>query len=177
MIKQYYNFTTEEEIVYALQIFKKLEGLYRGNNKGDRYTTLFQDQYDLDFLTLVSLYTEKIKKILEKDIYIHSSAIVKYNVGDSMCLHSDIQKGCDEDILGMLVYFDDEYEGGQIVFPNQKNIVKIKPSKGVSITFPSHGDESMHYVEEVTSGVRYAMTFCFTTNKVYTKDCYSSLYM
>jgi hypothetical protein len=175
MIKQYYNFTTEKEIIYDLQIFKKLEGLY-SKNKGSRSTTLFQDEYNLDFLTLVSHYTEKIKKILEKNIYIHSSAIVKYNIGDSMCLHSDIQKGCDDDILGMIVYFDDKYKGGQIVFPNQKIIVKIKPSKGVAITYPSQGDEFMHYIEEVTSGVRYAMTFCFTTNKAYIKDCYSSLY-
>jgi hypothetical protein len=175
MIKQYYNFTTEKEIISALQIFKQLEGFY-DQNKRNRSTTLYQDRDNPAFLDLVSCYTAKLKEILQKEIYVHSSAIVKYNPGDSMELHSDIQIGCDDDIIGMIVYFDDKYTGGSIVFPHQNPSLEINPIKAMAITYPIHGDEFMHYIKEITSGVRYAMTFCFTTNKKYIKDCYRTLY-
>ena len=175
MIKQLYNFTTEEEIEYALKTFKVLEGLYH-KNKGNRSTTLFQDTYHPDFINLVSLYTKKLKNEINKDIYVHSSAIVKYNAGDSMDLHSDIQKGCEDDIIGMIVYFAEDYTGGEIVFPYQDPILEIKAPRAMAITYPVHGEENMHYIKKVTSGIRYAMTFCFTTNKDFIRNAYRTMY-
>lgn len=175
MIEQFYNFTTDEEIEYALKTFKDLEGLYH-KNKGNRSTTLFQDTYHPDFIKLVSLYTEKLKNKINKDIYVHSSAIVKYKVGDSMVLHSDLQRDCNNDIISMIVYFTDNYTGGEIVFPYQDPVFEIKAPRAMAITYPVHGEENMHYIKEVTSGIRYAMTFCFTTNKDLIKEPYKIMY-
>lgn len=175
MIEQFYNFTTDEEIEDALKIFKRLEPLYH-KNKGIRYKTLFEDEYHPDFIKLVSLYTEKLKNKINKDMYVHSVVIVKYNVGDSMYEHSDLQRDCTDDILSMIVYFADDYTGGEIVFPYKDPIFEIKPPRAMAMTYSPHGQENRHYVKEVTSGIRYAMAFCFTTNKAYIKDCYMSLY-
>jgi hypothetical protein len=175
MIEQFYNFTTDEEIEYALKTFKGLEGLYH-KNKGSRSTTLFEDAYHPDFIKLVSLYTEKIKNKINKDMYLHSSTILKYKVGDSMELHSDLQRDCVDDIMSMIVYFADDYTGGEIVFPYKDPVFEIKPPRAMAMTYSPHGEENLHYIKEVTSGIKYAMAFCFTTNKKYIKDCYISLY-
>lgn len=57
--------------------------------------------------------------------------------------------------ISSVFYWNEDYEGGEIVFPNQNK--KIKPSSGMLILFPSSSDFS-HKVLPVKSGLRYVST-------------------
>jgi hypothetical protein len=88
--------------------------------------------------------------------------------GHSMPLHVDKGYGNAEKIgnpktpsgfpsreISSVFYWNDDYKGGEIVFPNQNK--KIKPSSGMLILFPSSSDFP-HKVLPVKSGVRYVST-------------------
>jgi hypothetical protein len=62
------------------------------------------------------------------------------------------------DIAG-LFYINEDYEGGELYFPNQD--IKLKPRAGNAYFFP--GDKNyIHGVTEITSGVRYTVPFFWT---------------
>jgi predicted 2-oxoglutarate/Fe(II)-dependent dioxygenase YbiX len=85
-----------------------------------------------------------------------------------MPLHVDKGYGNGEDIdnpktpsgfptreISSIFYWNENYEGGEIVFPNQNK--KIKPSSGMLILFPSDSNFP-HRVLSVKSGIRYVST-------------------
>lgn len=57
--------------------------------------------------------------------------------------------------ISSTIYFNDNYLGGEIVFPKQD--LKIKPSAGSVVMFPSH-DSYPHLVFPVLNGLRYSAT-------------------
>jgi hypothetical protein len=70
------------------------------------------------------------------------------------------------DIAG-LFYINDDYEGGELYFPEQG--IQFKPKKGAAYFFP--GDRNyIHGVTEITSGTRYTCPFFFTILKHFNKD-------
>jgi hypothetical protein len=56
--------------------------------------------------------------------------------------------------LSVLLYLNDDYEGGEIVFPRQG--VTIKPEPGSMVIFPSTGTHP-HEALKVTKGTKYAI--------------------
>jgi hypothetical protein len=76
--------------------------------------------------------------------------ISKYFTGAELGLHTDSYR--DNAYLSAVLYLNDDYEGGEIVFPNQD--VKIKPSAGSIIVFPSL-EPFFHESLKVTSGEKY----------------------
>ncbi|CAH2087521.1 unnamed protein product [Euphydryas editha] len=66
-----------------------------------------------------------------------------------------------------LLYLGDyniDFKGGRFVFIDEKYNSTIEPRKGRLSMFTS-GGENYHYVEKVTSGVRYAITISFTCDQ------------
>lgn len=62
------------------------------------------------------------------------------------------------DIAG-LMYLNDDYEGGELYFPQHD--IEFKPKAGAAYFFP--GDMNyIHGVKEVTSGTRYTLPFFWT---------------
>jgi hypothetical protein len=60
-----------------------------------------------------------------------------------------------------IVYLNDNFEGGEIVFPLQNT--RIKPLEGLLVGFPS-GSEFVHEVLSVTRGRRYTLPMWFGRN-------------
>lgn len=58
-----------------------------------------------------------------------------------------------------IVYLNDDFDGGEIVFPLQSKC--IKPTRGLLLGFPS-GSEFPHEVLAVTRGCRYTMPIWFS---------------
>jgi predicted 2-oxoglutarate/Fe(II)-dependent dioxygenase YbiX len=89
--------------------------------------------------------------------------ILKYKPGGFYASHADSEsydnqldawvKVLDRD-WSLLLYLNDEYEGGEIRF-NKFNF-EVKPKAGTLIYFPADG-RYMHTALPVTSGVRYAL--------------------
>lgn len=103
------------------------------------------------------------------DAFPTSPAMVRWLPGQLQMPHADkeLHSGPDAgkpndfpwyDIAG-LFYLNDDYEGGELYFPNQG--IQFKPKAGSAHFFP--GDMNyIHGVTEITSGVRYTVPFFWT---------------
>lgn len=79
--------------------------------------------------------------------------LLRYSTGEKYDQHYD---GGTESArsISVVIYLNDDYEGGEIEFPNFS--VKIKPKAGTLILFPSNYAYS-HIAHPVTSGTKYAI--------------------
>lgn len=77
----------------------------------------------------------------------------KYYTGKTMGPHVDAYNMDESDLkFSIVAYLNDDYEGGEISFPNQN--LTIKPKAGSLIIFPS-GEPYYHESKEVLSGIKY----------------------
>lgn len=81
-----------------------------------------------------------------------SLSISKYFEGQSMGSHVDSYENNPKEVLSIVLYLNDNYNGGELYFKNQN--IKIKPEAGSLIAFPSV-DPYFHESLPVTSGVKY----------------------
>lgn len=82
--------------------------------------------------------------------------IAKFEAGYGMHEHFDAGKPND---IATLIYINDDYEGGEIYFPELG--VEIKPKAGDLIMFPDNPN-FIHGVKPITSGVRFTTPRWFT---------------
>lgn len=97
-------------------------------------------------------------KNLNREDYVldtHILPIKKWNVGQSMGPHCDNYDGHSNLAFSMVTYLNDEYEGGELNFPNHE--ITIKPQAGSVIMFPSH-EPFLHQVLPIKNGTRYMLT-------------------
>jgi predicted 2-oxoglutarate/Fe(II)-dependent dioxygenase YbiX len=121
----------------------------------------------------------EVDKFFNVDAIATGPSIVKWKVGNKQLPHADKELhkykewggGPDKegvpndfphyDIAG-LFYINDDYEGGELYFPEQG--IQFKPKAGAAYFFP--GDKNyIHGVTEITSGTRYTCPFFFTILK------------
>lgn len=149
-------------------------------------STLFK--YAKDIYDLVERLQERLKKEVDKFFNIDAKAtgptVVKWNVGQYQFPHADKELhkykewgGSPEvegkpndfpfyDIAG-LFYINDDYEGGELYFPEQN--IQFKPKAGAAYFFP--GDKNyIHGVTEIKSGTRYTCPFFWTILKHFNDD-------
>lgn len=84
--------------------------------------------------------------------------ILKYKEGDFYKVHSDYHNQFKR-AISIILFLNNDYEGGNLVFHNAKNYEKemiIKPGVGKFVMWPS-GFMFPHSVEKVTKGERYAL--------------------
>lgn len=99
--------------------------------------------------------------------------ILSYSVGGHYLPHVDSEslwqtpdgeiiwkKSTNRD-LSMVFYLNDDYEGGDFIFPDLK--IRIRPEPGMLICFPSN-HHYKHGVEPVTKGKRYSIV-CWASVK------------
>lgn len=81
-------------------------------------------------------------------------SIRKYSTGADMGPHNDSEDPTAEKhpIVSGVLYLNDNYEGGEIEFINQK--ISVKPEKGSMLIFPSHAPYT-HHPKQVTNGNKY----------------------
>lgn len=112
---------------------------------------------------------EKVDSFFNLDAHPTSPAIVRWLPGQRQQPHADkeLHEGENRgkpndfpyyDIAG-LFYINDDYEGGELYFPNQG--IQFKPKAGAAYFFP--GDMNyIHGVTEIKSGIRYVCPFFWT---------------
>jgi predicted 2-oxoglutarate/Fe(II)-dependent dioxygenase YbiX len=87
--------------------------------------------------------------------------------GHALSWHYENHPECDYEsrwiTLGVVLYFNDDYEGGELVF--QHKPVKIKPKKNTLMVFPAT-EEYSHAVEEVFGNERVVFAG-FVYSKIY----------
>jgi predicted 2-oxoglutarate/Fe(II)-dependent dioxygenase YbiX len=79
-------------------------------------------------------------------------SISKYFEGKGMGPHVDSYSETPKEILSIVLYLNDDYEGGELYFKNQN--IKVKPEAGSLIAFPSV-DPYFHESLPVSFGIKY----------------------
>ena len=85
--------------------------------------------------------------------------VMRYTAGDFIEEHSDLAYNT-RTVSGVL-FLNDEFTGGELVFPQQK--IRVKPEPGMGIFFPSFWNYP-HKVDRILSGTRYSITTLFGGN-------------
>lgn len=191
MIQARENFMTKEEHEFLLSKAKNLthwdvtethynEGgtvIYDSEYWKDRVaTTPSLDKEDPEIAKVILGLVQRLK--LEVDSFFNvdalptSPAIVRWLPGQLQMPHADKELHEGEnagkpndfpwyDIAG-LFYLNDDYEGGELYFPNQG--IQFKPKPGGAYFFP--GDMNyIHGVTRIESGIRYVVPFFWTILK------------
>lgn len=99
-------------------------------------------------------YSTQVYPFAEKNIKSreHTMHLLKYNQTGHLPAHQD--QGVSTRVLSVLLYLNDDYEGGEIEFRHSG--IKFKPEPGSVLFFPSNF-LYVHEVYPVTKGPRYAL--------------------
>jgi predicted 2-oxoglutarate/Fe(II)-dependent dioxygenase YbiX len=123
------------------------------------------------FPKIVDLFKDTVREIINPfyGVEICESEvpqILSYGIGGHYQPHIDgeslwqtpdgelIWKKSTERDLSMVFYLNDDYEGGDFIFPDLK--VRVRPEPGMLVCFPSN-HHYKHGVEPVTKGKRYSI--------------------
>jgi len=143
-------------------------------NRVATYPTI--EKTDPSIIRVIEGMVKRLKK--EVDVFFNidalptSPAMVRWMPGQFQMPHADKElhvgddRGKPNDFpyydLAGLFYINDDYEGGELYFPNQG--IQFKPKRGAAYFFP--GDLNyIHGVTEITSGERYTCPFFWTIVK------------
>lgn len=108
------------------------------------------DRFDRDFKEAYDKYIQDFKvPCSQKEDY----EILKYSEGNYFIDHIDDGLFMTRKV-SIVYYFNDDYEGGEIVFPRFN--VNIKPKENQLLLFPANYIYN-HNVNPVTKGTRYSM--------------------
>jgi hypothetical protein len=170
------NFVEESDLTLGIDIIddpkfkhmlhKEGHGHVRRHNPVDPKSVKLAKKYaDKAYQAYLNFCPEDIDK--NKKVWIHTMHLLKYTTGGSMLVHTDwINDECSDCILSAVVYFNEDFTGGEIVFPflNDEAVI-VPPKTGSALIYPATETEYSHGVNIVTSGTRYVIGYCFTTNE------------
>lgn len=97
----------------------------------------------------VHMYADHIKVPIPK-IITRNIDLRVYATGEELGLHTDTNHGGPFTHYSLVVYLNDDYEGGEIYFPEQN--VKVKPKAGTIVAFPA---TTLHTSLPVTKGEKW----------------------
>ena len=114
-------------------------------------------------VSLLSKYIKKIREVLNNEnLYITEYMLSRYNPGFKMDLHSDLEDGKDHFSVTAVAYLNNDFSGGDIVFPDLD--FRHSPKMGDLTLFNSGSEKTSHGVEVVKTGIRYAMPIWISEN-------------
>lgn len=122
---------------------------------------IFNKKEDVFVADIIKKYLPKIKKEwgTVQDLKPHIVWCVKYENTIDLPLHTDIiTEECNNDYLSIVVYLNDDYMGGEIVYPRLDKA--LHPLAGTAIIMDLHDKTYEHSVNAVTNGVKYIMPIC-----------------
>jgi len=124
------NFDTPTDVFYWNYIKKEIERLYQ-------------------------FYKVKFPKMISSKI--NQIDLLKYSVGGKYEIHTDHETSLPR-LLSIIMNLNDEYEGGDLVFTDQKQkeIKRLKLGKGSIVFFPSNFMYP-HSIQPITKGTRYSI--------------------
>ena len=120
---------------------------------------------------IVDRLKPKIDDFFNVDAQPTSPALVRWFPGQFQMPHADKElhegdnAGRPNDFpwydLATIIYLNDDYDGGELYFPNQN--IQFKPKAGGAYFFP--GDMNyIHGITKIESGIRYTCPFFWTIN-------------
>lgn len=163
------NYLTQEECDYAISLCEK-------NDPHPFYGNTHVDVFYSDEITeFVNMMSDRILSILPDtfkyysrlqlaDIGDEQGSLTKWEPGAFTGLHADTAGArMPHLIFSAVLYFNDNFEGGEINFPGQR--ITHKPVARQLALFRSTR-EFAHEVLPVISGIRYTLPLWFSTDRI-----------
>jgi hypothetical protein len=161
-IKIIENFISNEDCDFAVSYYNDLLAKNKFNKIADG--RLLIPNTTLDFpVDLVLKYIPKINELYNSKFYIRDILLSIYSEGARLDPHIDYEDPALKDSIGLVLYLNDDFEGGKIYFSNFS--FTYTPKKGSIIIFPCNDLEYKHGVLPITSGFRYTMPIELTKEK------------
>ena len=110
-------------------------------------------------MEILNKYNYEVAKVLNKEKLIEHNvfgmppSLYKYSKGYSLPLHMDT-KYYKWITYASVIYFNDDYEGGELSFP--KLNINIKPKARELIIFSQTENEYYHEIKRIKEGTRYS---------------------
>ena len=147
--------SNDKSLVYGKTKYVNTAALKQttGSEEIDRRTLYIANSLIMAFEMCMDRYFEG--RVLDKnnhELDLNRIPIKEWYEGQSMGPHFDGQDGNMDLAYSLVAYLNDDYEGGEIHFPDQN--ITVKPKAGSLIMFPSQ-IPYIHEVKPITSGTRY----------------------
>lgn len=159
-VKVFQDFITDDECNYLINFLDTDKNSYVIDNK--RVINLRPESEKIKNILLKILDKAK-KEFNNKDLFITSYMISSYDPGYFMGLHIDTEDMRECNKVSMVLYLNDDFEGGDIIFPMIN--FKHSPKSKELVCFLSEPIENAHGVEVIQSGKRYVMPIFITDEK------------
>jgi hypothetical protein len=167
-IKVLENFITPEDCSFGIELFNNAKAIPFKNNP-DASTA----ESTPEIWAFLKKYSDKTLdahteyRNLKVPIFTHESFLTMWRVGAKAPSHIDNHRGAEFVQLSSVAYLNDEFEGGEIFFPEFDFV--HKPKTGDLIIFPAFSKNYSynHGVNKVTAGKRYTVGMWHTQFKKY----------
>ena len=128
-----------------------------GDKKTDQRTLYIYNSLEMAFEMCYDRYMNAHPDLDRNQYKLETNniPIKKWQMGASMGPHADGYDGNEDLAFSLVLYLNEDYEGGEISFPDHN--ITIKPRKGSLIMFPSQ-TPFIHEVKPVINGDRYMST-------------------
>ena len=131
------------------------------------------ERINIEVFNIVEKYIQKMKKCLEDSFNVKLSTrpqvIIKWRPGMEQRPHADKQMNDGRPNpfptydINSLIYYNDDFEGGELYYPDHDLIVKPQP--GLAVAHP--GDINyLHGVKPIISGERYTTPSFYTITEL-----------
>jgi hypothetical protein len=116
----------------------------------------------LEYLNNKNNFIKRVEKVLleisQQNLFLTSIEALINSDGQGMPVHFDDSPENMETTThyGVVLYLNDDYEGGEIYYP--KLDIQYKPKAGDMIIHPG-SEEYAHGVRDISNGTRYVITF------------------
>lgn len=165
-IKVIDNFVSPEDIEVALSFFKV------NNKKPFKNIPWVNVLEESDMsISFMKKYSDKALKAhkdiygIEVPLYTFEGFFTVWDEGFGTNVHSDNHIGAEKVQLTTVIYLNDEYDGGEIYFPEIG--FENKPKKGQAVIFPTFTADNpyRHGVKEISNAKRYTLALWHTSFK------------
>lgn len=168
---KHWDYTEDEFNEEGVQIY---DAAY-WENRVATWNTLSENAPEV--ISVISNIVLRLRPIVERFFNVTcwptKPAMVRWIPGTFQIPHADKELHIGEDAgkpnafpwydLAGLFYINDDYEGGELYFPNQG--IQFKPKRGAAYFFP--GDMNyIHGITEITAGERYTCPFFWTITEL-----------
>ena len=128
---------------------------YLLNYKKSKIEDFYWNYIKQEIERLYTFYKTKFPKMMSSKI--NQIDLLKYSVGGKYEIHTDHYTTTARH-LSIIMNLNDEYEGGDLVFTDQKEkeIKRLKLGKGSIVFFPSNFMYP-HGIQPITKGTRYSI--------------------
>lgn len=160
-IKVFNNYLSKDECNKLIDLINNTETSNNRLLQSDMFNNTTLSLLYYDSLSVAEKYMPEVHSLIQKEYQVtvkpRHARFAQWKHINSQSITVDDMGLQDKNHIAGWIYLNDDYEGGELLFINQK--VSIRPKVGDLITYP--GNIHYWYTVEPTNGSRYIMPLWF----------------